>query len=93
MAYEMTLQKPVRDTLDWIGDRYGIGEVGMVLRGCLLDGAEWDQEGPITFNIPEHSAWEIRDLIEADTEGGHSMMPCLDGDAKEPFYHLLDRIV
>jgi hypothetical protein len=75
--YTLTLTKAERQAFDWVGDRYNAGRVADLLIGCIPEGQpEWNEDGDITFAIPERIAWEIRDL--AEEEG--SAWPCLAPD-------------
>ena len=64
--YSLTLTAEEWQAFDWVGDRYNSGKVADLLIGSLPDDGEWNDDGDITFTIPEHVAWEIRDLAEAE---------------------------
>lgn len=64
--YSLTLTKAEREAFDWIGDRYAAGAVATVLTDCLSPDDCWDQDGDVTFPIPEHKAWEIKNLAEEE---------------------------
>lgn len=65
--YTLILTKSERDAFDWVGDRYFTGEeTKKLLLDCLPEGVEWDSDKEITFNIPEHIAWEIENLAERE---------------------------
>ena len=69
MSYPLTLARSERDAFDWVGDRYCAGDVARLLRcECKRTPAEaeWDDPGDLTFNVPEHVSWQIRDLAEAE---------------------------
>lgn len=70
--YNLTLTRDERRAFDWVRDRYNAGRVADILRECLPDDCEWNQEGDITFIIPEHLAWQIHDFA---TEENHAW-PC-----------------
>ncbi len=55
-----------RRAFDWVGDRYNSGNVASLLLDCILEDRAWSDDGDITFPIPEHVAWEIRDLAEEE---------------------------
>jgi hypothetical protein len=75
--YTLTLTRDERRAFDWVGDRYNAGRVAELLIGCITEGQpEWDEDGDITFAIPEHVAWEIQDLAE---EEDHSW-PCFSAE-------------
>jgi hypothetical protein len=60
--YSLTLTADERRAFDWVGDRYNSGKVAELLMDCFPDDREWDDDGAITFQIPEHVAWEIKEL-------------------------------
>jgi hypothetical protein len=64
--YTLTLTKAERQAFDWVGDRYAAGAIATVLTDCLELDDEWDQDGDIAFRIPEHKAWEIRNLADEE---------------------------
>jgi len=75
MAYQLTLTKSERDAFDWVGARYCAGEVASLLTSdCKWHpaDADWDKPHDITFYVPEHVAWQIRDLAE----GEDFLWPC-----------------
>lgn len=75
--YKLTLTYPERQAIIQVGGRYSHGwalyqllqneevacECPAGLDSELID---WDYEGSITFDVPEHLAWEMKDLIEED---------------------------
>jgi hypothetical protein len=69
MAYHLTLTKSERAAFDWVGPRYCACEVAGLL-ACEgrwdPEDADWDDPGDITFNMPEHVAWRIRELAEEE---------------------------
>ncbi len=66
--YALTLTAGERKALDWIGNRYAHGDdLYRLLWGkckATPDDADWDDSRPITFAVPEHVAWQIRDMGE-----------------------------
>ncbi len=65
--YKLTLTETERRAFDWVGDRYNAGKVADLLRGCVPEGeAEWVDGGDITFILPEHVVWQIRDFAEEE---------------------------
>jgi hypothetical protein len=69
MSYQLTLTQSERHAFDWVGDRYCAGDVSrLLLTKCQRqpDIAEWDDTEDITFLVPEHVAWQIRDLAEEE---------------------------
>lgn len=80
--YKLTLTRSERKAIDWIGDRYRHGHelYTLLCRGewTIEDGTlsgDWDCENELTITMPEHVAWEVRDLIEDSSEG--VILPCL----------------
>lgn len=67
MSYTLTLTKSERDAMDWVGERYRHGdELGNLLDKNCPEASEWSEDNDITFTIPEHVAWEMREIIEGD---------------------------
>jgi hypothetical protein len=58
--YSFTLTADEWRAFDWVGDRYNSGKVADLLMDCIPEDREWGDDGDITFQIPEHLAWEIR---------------------------------
>ena len=58
--YKLTLTKSERAAIDWVAYRYFHGdELSDILMQCIegMDDVvdnEWNLDGDITFNIPEH---------------------------------------
>jgi hypothetical protein len=65
--YSLTLAADERRALDWIGSRYNSGEVADLLVDLIPDDREWADDGDITFDIPEHIAWQINELAEEES--------------------------
>ena len=63
--YTLTLTADDGRAFDWVGDRYNSGKVADLLLDCMPEDREWGDDDDITFNIPEHVAWEINELAEA----------------------------
>lgn len=88
--YKLTLTKSERAAFDWVGGRYATGaDVFDVLCKCLKDDEEWGQDGDITFHVPEHMAWEIRDLAEREQD----LWPCFDGALRSKMQAFCNNIV
>lgn len=68
MAYKLTLTLGERRAIDWVGYRYSHGDKLYSLLWAdstqTPDDADWDDARDITFSIPEHVAWEIREIGE-----------------------------
>lgn len=86
--YKLTLTSDDREALEWIGGRY---DHGQPLIDILLDteytGTWWGPES-IEFNIPEHKAWEIRELI-----GDKFILDCLSEDLNHKIIKFIEHIV
>ena len=65
MAYTLEITEEDMQAIDFARGRYEWATV-------LSDETEIG-----TNDLTEHEAWEIREAIEADMEGGHSPFPCL----------------
>lgn len=75
--YTLILTADERRAFDWVGDRYHAGAVADLLRDCIPEGQpEWEDDGEITFLLPEHVSWRVRDLAE---EEGNAW-PCFAPD-------------
>ncbi len=77
--YNLTLSADERRAFDWVGYRYNSGKVADLLIGCVPDDQEWGADGDITFLIPEHVAWEIRELAEEEDFSWACFAPDLAG--------------
>jgi hypothetical protein len=75
--YSLTLTAEERRAFDWVGHRYNSGKVADLLVDCIPQGRDWDDEGEITFVIPEHVAWEINELAEEESYAWASFDPAL----------------
>lgn len=68
--YQLTLNHGERKAIDWIGDRYAHGN-DLYYRlwhdsEASPNDADWDSPADITFVVPEHVAWQIKDIVEQD---------------------------
>ena len=69
--YKLTLTLGERKAIDFVGDSYRHGHELYTLL-CRADWyiengdnvGDWDCANDLTMHIPEHLAWDIRDLIE-----------------------------
>ncbi len=92
MSYCLTLTASERKAIDWVGTRYA---TGWDLYHCLFvqskqsPEVDWDDDGEITFTIPEHVAWKIADLHEQED----SSWPCYADEFCAKLDALLDSIV
>jgi hypothetical protein len=74
--YKLALTHAERQAIDFVGYRY---EHGDELRSILhsqdcrwsvefeprtLDEVSWEHRGDILFELPEHLAWEMKELLE-----------------------------
>jgi hypothetical protein len=64
--YILTLTADERRAFDWVGSRYNSGKVADLLIRCIPEDREWNDDDDITFQIPEHLAWEINELAEEE---------------------------
>jgi hypothetical protein len=64
--YSLTLTADERQAFDSVGDRCNSGKVADLLTDCMPENQEWSHDGDITFNIPEHVAWQINELAEEE---------------------------
>lgn len=71
--YSLTLTYGERSAFDWVGHRYSNGDaMSAVLCQYLPVDAEWSSKDDITFDLPEHAAWEIAELAQEDDDS----FPC-----------------
>lgn len=89
--YSLTLTKSEREAFDWVGNRYQSSgnDTKCLLVRCLPEDKAWDDEGDITFNLPEHIAWQINKY--ADEE--EYTFPCFDHNLIQKMLDLVDAIV
>ena len=69
--YKLTLSLAERQAIDFVGGRYSNGH--SLYRQLWVEcdehsptDADWDYDGEITFDVPEHVAWRISDIGDAD---------------------------
>jgi hypothetical protein len=91
MAYKLTLTQAERAAFDWIGNRYSNGdEMRRIIEQYPVNPDDtWDSVGPVTFDLPEHAAWDI--AFRAEQED--NLFPCFAPDLTRKMYALLDSIV
>lgn len=92
MSYTLQLTSNERKAFDWVGNRYAVGDIARLLTSdsCLqVEDHEWDSSEPLTFYIPEHVAWRIRELAEEE----NFMFPCFSEELVHKLNQFLDRIV
>jgi hypothetical protein len=75
--YILTLTADERRAFDWVGDRYNSGKVADLLLDCMPEDREWGDDDDITLNIPEHVAWEIDELADAEDYSWACFSPSL----------------
>jgi len=88
--YLITLTYDERRAIDWVGNRYWHGNElsNLLILRCEYDpDLSWSDDGDITFRIPEHVAWEMQDLIEADS------LTCFDAELVSKLNDFCRRIV
>lgn len=89
--YKLTLTKVERNAFDWIGNRYATGnDVAAMLDDvkCMPENKAWDDEEDITFTIPEHVAWAIKEC--RDEENG---WPCFNENLTAKMEYFVNSIV
>lgn len=66
--YTLTLTQSDRQAIDWVGNRYGHGNDLFKLLMYNCDSfpieQEWHENGNMSFAVPEHVAWHIREIGE-----------------------------
>ena len=99
MAYTLTLTSEERKAFDWVGNRYSNGDdMSNLLTECDMSApdvdipsydVEWSGAYTITFEIPEHVAWDIKDFAE----GEDGFWPCFAPELADKMQTLVDSIV
>ncbi len=89
MAYSLTLTTDERRAFDWVGGRYNALDVHIALCHSIPADRSWDDDGDMTFDVPEHVAWEI-DRLAAEED--HSW-PCFSTELKEKLNRFCQSIV
>lgn len=87
--YTLILTADERQAFDWVGMRYTAGDVANLLFNLVPFDQEWSDPVDIMFSIPEHIAWEIRDLAE---EEGY-LWPCFSPALVDKLMDLIWRII
>ena len=91
--YHLTLTCDERRAIDWVGYRAHCGDaLYRLLWGESPhepDDADWDDPRPITFHIPEHVAWRIRDNWEEEDCGWY----CFGDELSAKLDRLINSIV
>lgn len=96
--YPLTLTHEERKVIDWIDYRYATGRPFWYLliecdRSYVVDPIvddTWDEfKGDITFQIPEHIAWQIKELFEQE----ELTFPCFSEEFKSKLLEWYWRIV
>jgi len=75
--YLLTLTADERRAFDWVGSRHNSGKVADLLLDCIREDREWGDDADIAFTIPEHLAWEIRELAEEEDYSWACFAPAL----------------
>ena len=97
MEYKLTLSYGERKAIDWIGYRYFHGDdlYKLLRQGKKTnptmpsDEIEWSGNYDITFELPEHVAWEIKDGIEDE----NCELSCFADTLKEKLLTFIDGII
>jgi len=87
MSYEITLTREERKAMEWVGNRYrhGYGWASIIGEGT----EEWDCDDEITFKIPEHKAWEMKEHYDEC----NGFLACFDSTLTRKFDYLMDSII
>lgn len=85
--YELTLTASERRAFDWVGDRYNAGAIAGLLAG--LDGADWNADGDVTFQVPEGVALEIQTIAAEEDY----CWPCFGPELSQKLIAFCDQIV
>ena len=87
---QLTLSADERRAFDWIGHRYATGhDVYSVLLDHMPEGSEWDDEGTITFVLPNHAVQMIAGLSEEEDH----LWPCFASELTCKMNHLIQGVV
>jgi hypothetical protein len=88
--YRLTLTASERQAFDWVGNRYLTGDGwSSLLCACMGEDDEWSADAAITFNVPEHVAWELNELAEQED----FLFPCFAGELAGKLMDFCMRIV
>tara|TARA_Y100000034_G_C6682479_1_gene300055 strand:- start:376 stop:660 length:285 start_codon:yes stop_codon:yes gene_type:complete len=93
--YTLTLTHEDRKAIDWVGHRYSNGDDlfdllwDSIVVGPAIVGKKWDDDIDITFHIPEHIAWQIKE--NAEQEDG--FWPCFADELAIKMQAFCDSIV
>lgn len=60
--YTLTLTANERNAIDWVGGRYPHGDDLRKILWKSNSDEQWDSSGDVTYQIPEHLAWEIGEM-------------------------------
>ena len=104
--YTLTLTHEDRKAIDWVGHRYSNGDDLFLLlwakevrknNGCddiePLE-VDWDCDADITFHIPEHIAWKIKENAETEAWGTiYGFWPCFADELAIKMQAFCDSIV
>jgi hypothetical protein len=88
-GYSLTLIADERRAFDWVGHRYNSGKVADLLIGCIPESREWNDDGDITFQIPEHVAWEIKELAEEEGYSWACFAPVLAAKLSDFYWGII----
>ena len=90
MTYKLTLTSEERKAFDFVGNRYSNGtDMSNLLCQFLSDDLEWNSTKDITFDLPEHIAWQLLDLAKQDDES----FPCFSESLTLKMLSFLEQIV
>lgn len=70
--YKLSLTLQDISFLEWAYNKYCVGDILPLISEYGIE----PSCSTVTYTIPEHTAWEVRRLIEEDTEEFKSSVPC-----------------
>lgn len=91
--YKLILTHDERKAIDFVGGRYATGDplYSLLWSFCQQEDNpyDWDSEEDIEFHIPEHIAWEIRDLSAMEQD----LWPCFSYEFTMKMSLFINKIV
>lgn len=96
--YTLTLSREERNSIDWIGNRYGHGDDLFRLLWCKStatpDDIDWYEKDDITFSIPENVAWQIAQIGQENSgKEGVYQWDCFGPELTEKLNDFCDKII
>jgi len=86
-VYTLKLTAADRRAIDWIGNRYRHGDelFSLLWLDCKQGDANWYSDQPSRFDIPEHVAWHIVEIIYEGLE-------CFSDDLRSRLWEFADSV-